>query len=246
MSTTTKSMPVFDADAARVQLGADRFERALRDPRSVELLTWNIFHTLETHYDADWLAYLLQGFGGTAVGAPVRMQLWTGRNADPLLQPSRGYLAQVKERLAAQGAGEDVLADFRAPIEVAVRVESPDVLCLIDTMMDTYERGTDGRDRLLELVDAGLEHSRRLSKQLAVAVLHRSGSPGAQEVSARLNDLRGTLASELPHQPRATEVQLRDVGWQQLLRVWHNEVDYLEIGGSARAFIDHCKAVGLY
>lgn len=246
MTTKTRPMPVFDAAAARAQLGAARYEQALRDPRSVDLLTWNVFHTLETHYDQDWLAYLMQGLGGTGVGPPVRMQLWTGRDADPLLRPSRGYLAQVRERATEAGAGEEALADFRALIEVDVRIESPDVLCLVDAMMDTYERGTEGRDRLLELVDAGLEHSRRLSKILAVAIIHRSGSPGAKEVSARLNQLRGTLADELPHQRGAKRVELRDVGWQQLLRMWEKEVDYLEISGDPRAFIRHCREVGLY
>ena len=72
-------------------------------------------------------------------------------------------------------------------------MESPDVLCLVDVVMDRIDRGTNGRDRLLELIDAGLEHARRLSKTLAVAVVYRSGSPAAKELSARLDELRGSL-----------------------------------------------------
>lgn len=245
MRTKIKPMPVFDADAARAQLGDQRFEQALRDPRSVELLTWNVFHTLESHDDTDWLAYRLQMFGGTDVAPPVRLQLWTGRETDPLLEPSRGYLRQLRERGASAGASEDVISEFKAPMEVGVRIECPDVLCLIDTMMDSYDRGTEGRDRILQLIDAGMEHARRLSKTLAVTVLYRSGSAGAQEVSQRMGELRGALAEELPHQGATAKVQLRDMGWQQVLKVWESEIDYLTIDGSPRAFLAHCRGVGL-
>ncbi|HUG83170.1 MAG TPA: hypothetical protein VMM13_01330 [Euzebya sp.] len=246
MATTTKPMPVFWADRARAQLGDARFEAALGDPLDLDLLTWNVFQSLEAHYDEDWLAYRLQQFGGTAVSAPVRLSMWTGGDAEPLLQPSRGYLAAVRERALAAGASEDAIAAFRAPIEVPVRIESPQVLCLVDTVLDTVERGADGRDRLLELIDAGLEHARRLSKTLAVAVVYRSGSQAAREISSRMDQLRRTLPTQLPHQPDAGTAQLREVGWQQLLRVWESEVDYLDLPGSPRPFLEHVKRHGLY
>lgn len=240
-------MPVFWADQARAELGEDRYADALRDPVSLDLLTWNIFQTLETHSDPDWLAYRLQQFGGTDVSAPVRLQLWTGAQTDPLLQPSRGYLATVKERAAAAGASEDDIARFRDPIEVPVRIESPDVLCLVDTVLDRADRGTAGRDRLLELIDAGIEHARRLSKQLAVAVVYQAGTPAAQELSVRLNELRGgALATALPHQPLAGKVLLREISWQQLVRVWESELGYLDIPGSPKPLLAHLKDVGLY
>lgn len=244
--TTTKPMPVFWADRARAEMGEARYAEALRDPRSVDLLNWNIFQTLETHYDQDWLAYRLQQFGGTELTTPVRLQLWTGAKTDPLLQPSRGYLQAIRERALEAGATDEQIASFRAPIEVPVRMESPDVLCLVHTVMDTTDRGTAGRDRLLELVDGGLEHARRLGKSLAVAVVYLAGSRAATELSARLNELRGTLATELPHQPGARDVQLREVSWQQLVRVWESESDHLDFPGSAKPFLAHCKANGLY
>lgn len=246
MATTTTPMPLFWAEQARAQLGDTRFENATRDPLSVDLLNWNIFQSLQTHYDQDWLAYRLQMFGGTNLSAPVRIQLWTGRDADPVLQPSRGYLKAAAERATAAGATDEEIAAFRAPIEVDVRIESPDVLCLIHTVMDDNERGTAGRDRLLELIDSGLEHSRRLGKELAIGVVYRAGSTAAAELSARLNELRTTLAKELPHQPKAGQVQLRDVSWQQLLRVWESELSYLDTPVSGKAFLSHVKAAGLY
>lgn len=244
MATLTRPMPVFWADDARAQMGDARFTAAQRDPVSVDLLTWNVFQSLETHFDPEWLAYRLQQLGGTGVTTPVRLSLWTGRDSDPLLQPSRGYLAAVRERAA--GASEEDLAAFRAPIEVPVRIESPDVLCLVDTVLDEVDRGSGGRDRLLELIDAGLEHARHLSKTLAVAVVYQAGTPAAKELSARLDQLRRTLPQELPHQPAAGKVQLRDLSWQQLLRVWESELDYLSLPGSAKPFLQHVKRHGLY
>lgn len=246
MATMTKPMPVFWATEARSQLGEQRFAAAQRDPVSLDLLTWNVFQSLETHFDPDWLAYRLQQLGGTQVTAPVRLALWTGSASEPLLQPSRGYLSTVRERALAAGATEEDLATFRAPIEVPVRIESPDVLCLVDVVLDEVDRGSGGRDRLLEVIDAGLEHARHLSKTLAVAVVYRSGTDGAKQLSARLDQLRRTLPQELPHQPGAGKVQLREVGWQQLLRVWESEVDYLSLPTSARPFLEHVKRHGLY
>lgn len=246
MVTTTKPMPVFWPDAARAQLGDDRYHAALRDPLSLDLLTWNVFQSLETHYDQDWLAYRMQQFGGTGVSAPVRMQLWTGTHADNALQPSRGYVAAVRERAEAAGATEEDLAEFRAPIEVPVRIESPDVLCLVDTVLDRLDRGTMGRDRLLEVIDAGIEHARNLSKTLAVAVVYAGGSPAARELSVRMDQLRSDLRRELPHQSKAGDVQLREVSWGQLLRVWESEVDYLDLPGSPKPFLEHVKRNGLY
>ena len=116
MATTTKPMPVFWADKARAEMGDDRFTAEQRDPLSEDLLAWNIFQSLETHSDPDWLAYRMQQFGGTSVSAPLRLQMWTGRDTEPLLQPSRGYLDTIRDRaLAAGAASEDDLAAFRAP-----------------------------------------------------------------------------------------------------------------------------------
>jgi hypothetical protein len=246
MATSTKPMPVFWADDARAQLGAARFEAAQRDPLDLDLLAWNVFQSLETHSDPDWLAYRLQQLGGTGITAPVRLQMWTGATSDPLLQPSRGYVAAVRERALAAGASEADVDRFRQPIGVPVRIESPAVLCLVDTVLDEPDRGAAGRDRLLELIDAGLEHARHLGKDLAVAVVYRSGGAAAKELSARVDQLRRTLPQELPHQPGAKAVQLREVSWQQLLRTWESEVDYLDLPTSPRAFLEHVKRNGLY
>lgn len=246
MVPKTKPMPVFWADQARTELGAERFDRELGDPLSLELLTWNVFQTLETHYDQDWLAYRLQQFGGTQVSAPVRLQLWTGTSAGMQLRPSRSYLNVLRKRAIAAGASGSDVARFGQPIEVPVRIESPAVVCLVDTVLDTLDRGTMGRDRLVEVLDAGLEHARNLSKGLAVAVVYRAGSPAARQLSQRLQQLRTTLPQELPGQADAANVELREVSWQQLLRVWESEVDYLDLPSSPKPFLQHVKRHGLY
>lgn len=246
MATKTKPMPVFWADQARAALGEERFERELSDPLSVDLLTWNVFQTLETHYDQEWLAYRVQQFGGTAVTAPVRFQLWTGRSEGLQLRPSRRYLAAVRERARATGATDSDLARFGQPIEVPVRIEAPDVVCLVDTVLDKMDRGVLGRDRLLEVIDAALEHARNLSKIPAVAVVALGGSEAAKELSGRLAALRAGLPPELPDQSAGRPLQLREVSWQQLLRVWESEVDYLDLPTSPKPFLQHVKRHGLY
>jgi hypothetical protein len=109
-------------------------------------------------------------------------------------------------------------------------------------------RGAGGRDRVVELVDAGLEQARRLSKTLAVAVVYPSGTEVGSEVSARMHRLRdpAVLAAELPHRTQVPPVVLREVPWQQLLRMWEQEQPYLRLGGQpVKAFLEHARALGL-
>lgn len=231
----TKTNPAFYEEDLRLLLADEpgRFERVLEDSDSLDLLTWNVFASLETHTDRDWLAYRLQAFGGTDVRAPVRLSLWTGRYREPLLRPSSGYIETVRGRARRAGGSDEAVAAFTEPVEVPVRIESPDVLVLVDTVLDSYHRGAGGRDRLAELIDAGIDHARRLSKSLAVAVVYKSGTQAAADLSHRLNALRNPdrLAQELAHRERIPEVLLREVPWQQLLRIWEQELDWLELSG---------------
>lgn len=243
-------VPVFYADQLRLELAdqPERLQRALTGDRSVDLLTWNVFASLDTHRDHEYLAYRMQAFGGGAVRAPVRTALWTGRDREPRLAPPPSYVTAVHER--AKGAGGDVrsLDAFAAPIEVPVRLETPDVLVLVDTMLDAYPVGGGGRDRVIELVDVGIDHARRLGKTLAVAVVYDSGSEAAGRVSARMQQLRdpATLAAELPHRPRVPQVLLREVGWQQLVKVWDAEAPHLQLGGQpVKGFRQHLERLGL-
>ena len=217
-------------------------------PDSVALLTWNIFTSLSTHADADWLAHRLQALGGSAVRAPVRISLWTGREREPLLRPSRAYRAALRERSPTAGGDGDGLAPFEQPIEVPVRIESPDALVLVDTIGTQYPRGAGGRDRLLELIDAGLDHARRLSRSLTVTVVYPSGARAAGELSARVNQLRdpGALRTELAYRPSVDPVTLREMTWQRLIHLWNAERPYLDISGQpVRAFLEHLQQRGL-
>lgn len=228
-------MPVFRPDQARLALGDARFERALADPDSLDLLVWNVFSTLETHEDQEWLAYRLQMFGGTKLTVPVRLQLWSGRDTEPLLVPSREYRKLMQERARARGAAVEIAPP--EPIEMAVRIESPQVLCLVDVT---------GTDRLVELVDAGLTHARRLGKDLAVSIVYRAGTPEAAALSRRIARLRdpAELDLALPHRPRTVDLSLREVPWQQLLQVWEAEADHLDLPTSPRPFLRHLAARG--
>jgi hypothetical protein len=247
----TRTNPVFAPDRLQVVLhdDPDRYQRILEDPDSLDLLIWNIFGSLATHSDREWLAHRLQALGGAGVRAPVRLALWTGRDREPRLEPSPGYVAAVRERIEAAGGGEAELREFAGPIEVPVRIESPDVLCLVDPVLERSRRGTSGRDRILELIDAGLEQARRIGRELAVGITYVSGTPAAREVSARVNRLRDPshLAEELPHRdddvPRVT---LREVPWQRLIAMWEQEIPYLRVAGQpVRAFLAHLSERGL-
>lgn len=242
-----RTNPLFDPDALRLEVGDERADAARDDPDNLDLLVWNVFSTLDGHRDREWLAHRLELFGGPGMRAPVRMSLWTGRTQEPMLQPTSGYAAAVRRRADAVGGGD--LEGFLGPVEVPVRIEAPEVLALVDATIDTVPRGNGGRDRLVELIDAGLEHARRVDKRLAVGVVYAAGTPAADELSRRVAALREPegLAAAMDHRRTVAPVVIREVTWQQLLRVWAAEVDYLPVaGGPVKAFLAHCRERGLY
>lgn len=250
MAIRTTTNPVFYGDDLRALLRDDpaRLERMLTEPDSVDLLTWNVFASLDTHSDRDYLAYRLQSLGGGSVRAPVRLSLWTGRDRDPELRPSGAYLDAVRQRILAAGGSAAALDAFDDPIEVPVRVETPDVLILIETALRTPPVGTAGRDRLLELVDAGLEQARRLDATLAIGVVYEAGTPAATQLSARIATLSDgdRLAAELAHREHVPPVIFRELTWQRLLSLWDAERSWLELSGEpVRGFVGHTRRLGL-
>lgn len=248
MLTRNRTNPLFAADSFRLLRGEEATERARNDPDSLDLLIWNVFASLETHSDPRWLAGRLQMLGGPAVREPIRISLWTGAERDPLLQPPSSYLAHVRGRAHEVGAEDSSVADFAAPVAVPVRIESPEVLILVEAVWDQPGLGNGGRDRLAELIDVGLEQARRVGKTLALAVVYRSGTPAASELSQRINALRSekALTTALPHRTSIPPVILREMSWQQLLRIWHSEIEYLDLSGSeVRQFTAHCQERGL-
>lgn len=251
MRTKTTTNPVFFGERALLEISDEaRREALLHDQRSVDLLTWNVFASLERHRDRQWLANRLQLFGGAEVREPVRISLWTGRDRGPRVTPGTAYLAAVRDRMRAAGTDGDALEsavrEFAQPSEVPVRIESPDVLCLVDTYLTARPAGVGGRDRVVELVDNGLEQARRLGKRLAVGVVYPSGTQLGGEVSARMQALRTGLRAELPHRDRLPEVALREVSWQQLLKVWESEIDWMDLDGQpVKQFLAHCSTLGL-
>lgn len=245
----TRTNPVFYPDHLRLSLTDDpqRVEQAFTDPGSIDLLTWNIFASLDTHADDEWVAYRLQALGGTAVDPPVRMSLWSGRSNAPELRSSHAYLEHIRH-YADPGGGAQELSEFADPIEVPVRVETPSVLLLIDTAWHRAPRGNGGRDRFVELIDAGLDHARRVDKKLALGIVYATGSNTGEELSYRINQLRDPdrLAAEMPWRRRIPAVVLREMSWQQLLAVWEQERNYLDLAGQpVRGFLSYAEALGL-
>ena len=83
--TRTRTNPIFYSDRLALLL-ADQPERLTRmrtEPQNVDLLTWNVFASLDTHADQNWLAYCLQEIGGPGLRAPVRISLFSGRHRAP-------------------------------------------------------------------------------------------------------------------------------------------------------------------
>jgi len=250
MRAKTTTNPAFYAERLHTLLVDEpaRRERILRDPRSVDLLTWNIFSSLETHSDPDWLAFRMQDLAGPNVTAPVRLSLWTGRVREPFLHQNRAYLDLVQRRARKVGGDERSVAAFAQPVEVPVRLESADVVGFVETTLDTVPGGAGGRDRIVELVDVGLDQARRLSARLAVALVYRSGTPVGAELAARLQRLQdpAVLAAALPHRPSLPAVTLRELSWQSLLRIWESEISYLRLGGQpVKPFLEHARRLGL-
>lgn len=253
----TRTNPVFYPDRLRLSLHDDaRAERVFTEPRNLDLLTWNIFSSLETHPDSEWLAYRLQPLGGITIAPPIRLSLWSGRHDGPLLQSSPDYLRFIQTRDADLGQTRDAdrgtipsdLAEFAAPIEVPVRVESPQVLLLIDTAWQHAPRGNGGRDRMIELIDAGIDQARRVQKKLAVGVVYDETSATARDLSEHMNTLRDPdrLAAEMPWRSDIAAVILREMSWQKLLVTWEQEREYLDLGGQpVRAFLDYMESLGL-
>lgn len=249
--TKTTTNPVFYEDELALLLAdePERRERLRTEHANADLLTWNVFASLETHSDNAWLAYRLQTLGGPDLRAPLRLSLWTGRLRGSIMRPNPRYLAWVSERVQTAGGSAGDLQAFREPVEVPVRIETPDVLLLVDTVLAAAPRGNGGRDRLAEVIDGGADHARRIGKTLAVAVVYPSGSSVGAELSARVNRLRDptALAEALPHRHEPPAVVLREVSWQQLLRLWDAERGYLRLGGQpVRAFLEHVRELGLH
>ena len=246
----TKTNPVFWPDrlAATFADRPDRLADARTNPRSVDFLTWNVFSALDTHDFPDRLAYRLQSFGGSGVRPPVRLALWVGRDQEPVLRPSPGYLEEIGRRATAAGGSAEALSAFAAPVEVDVLVETPEVLVLVDTTIDRLPLGNGGRDRLVELVDVGLDQARNLGSTLAVAVVYASGTRSATELSRRVNELRdpAALQAALPHRRNLPPVVLREVTWQSLLAAFEADLEYLHLDGQpVRRFLEHARSIGL-
>lgn len=236
--TTTRTNPAFYADRLRLvfQDQPERLQRMIEDPDSTDLLTWNVFSSLDTHRDQDWLAHRLQPLGGPGLRAPVRISLFSGRTQMPYLTPSPAYVRFVEERSAGLRGGREALGELTQPIEVPVRIETPDVLLLVDTAGDQLRSGAGGRDRLIELVDTGLEHARRLGTDLSVGLISAIGATAIGDRVRRLRDA-AQLADEVPWRSDLPPVGLGHMTWAELLALWDQEAAYLDLAGQpVRAF----------
>ena len=248
MLTKNRTNPLFSEGAFRLVAGDERADRARNDPDSVDLLVWNVFSSLETHSDQRWLANRLQILGGPAVREPVRLALWAGADRDPRFRPPASYVNYVRSKAAAVGGDDDSVKEFAAPVTVPVTIDSPDVITCVDAVLDQTSTGHGGRERLIELIDVALEQGRRVGKTAAVAVIYAAGTAAAAQLSPRINALRSerVLAAELPHRESVPPVVLREISWQQLLRVWSAERDYLDLSGQpVKPFLAHCRDRGL-
>lgn len=240
--TRTRTNPVFYQDRLELLL-ADQPERLARmrtEPHNVDLLTWNVFASLDTHSDQDWLAYRLQEIGGQHLRAPVRISLFSGRHRAPLLTPSVSYLRDIHRRTGVTHATSDGIAEFEQPIEVPVRIETPEVLLLVDTGRQRLRTGAGGRGRLPEIIDCGLEHARRLSSRLSVGLVLDADSTVLATVPQMAT--ADSVAPMLPWLDRAPQVEIHGTSWDRLLTLWHDEAAYLHLSSQpVRAFESYAR-----
>jgi hypothetical protein len=230
--TRTRTNPIFYRDRLEALLAGepDRLEHIRTEPGSIELLTWNIFASLDTHRDPAWLAYRRQPLGGDALRAPVRISLFSGAHRMPYLQSSPAYVDAIHRRTGVNHGVTDSVAVFEQPIEVPVRIETPDVLLLVDTGFDRLRVGSGGRDRLAELADAGLEHARRLSSSLSLGVVANAGSAVLQTRVKQLAD-QPAVAQLLPWRRAVPAMEVHGMSWTALLRLWQEEHRDLDLDG---------------
>ena len=244
--TTTKPNPVFYADQLELALGAEhpRVDGITHERDSVDLLTWNVFAALDTDTDREYLAGVMRPLCGNDLRAPVRLSLWTGRDRAPKLEPSRAYVRHLEQTTEGTIDRQTVTQ----PIEVPVRIEASNVLGFAEVTQGALPGGTAGRDRLIELLDAGIVHAHRLGKALSVAVVYRHGTPEASELSARINQLRrpDELRAAMPWVTTFPDIRLRELSLQQLAQTWERERKHLRLHGQpAKAFSAHIRQLGL-
>lgn len=226
--------PAFYAERLRLWFAdePDRLSAIMADPHSRALWAWNVFASLETHEDQPWLAWRLQELG-PQLRDPVRLSLFTGRTRTPLLDPSRDYERWLLRRTARYGHDDDVRRAFLAPVEVPVRIETPDVLVVVDTATWRLRAGAAGRDRLAELVDVGLQAARRICCGLAVVVVYDDHDDASADLARRLDDCRdaAAVARLVPWWHAPAEALVRGVGWRTVVRVWDEERPWLDLSG---------------
>jgi len=241
--TRTRTNPIFYRERLELMLRdePERLERMRTEPANADLLTWNVFASLDTHDDPDWLAYRLQAVGGPNLRAPVRISLFSGRHRAPYLRPSTAYLREIHRRAGVAHGDDDDVAVFEEPIEVPVRIETPDVLLLVDTGRQRLRSGASGRDRFVEIVDAGLEHARRLSSRLSVGIVLDDDSAVLQ-VEVPLLATSERLAASLTWRDDLPRIDVHGTAWSTLLALWEDEAGNLDLGGQpTRAFRSYAE-----
>jgi len=241
--TRTRTNPIFYRDRLELILRdePERLERMRTEPANTDLLTWNVFASLDTHDDQDWLAYRLQEIGGPNLRAPIRISLFSGRSRAPHLRPSTAYLREIHRRAGVAHGDHDGVAVFEEPIEVPVRIETPDVLLLVDTGPQRLRSGAGGRDRIAEVVDSGLEHARRLSSRLSVGIILDDDSSVLRSEIPQLATSAG-LAPRLPWRGELPRVDVHGSGWSTVLAMWDDEARSLDLGGQpTRAFRSYAE-----
>lgn len=242
--TRTRTNPVFYEDRVELLLRDDpeRLERMRTEPANVDLLTWNVFASLDTHDDPDWLAYRLQVLGGPNLRAPIRISLFSGRQRAPYLRPSASYVREIHQRAGLAHTAADGIAVFEEPIEVPVRIETPDVLLLVETGQQRPRAGAGGRERIAEIVDAGLEHARRLSLRLALGLVLDDDSEVLRSRVPQLATADG-MRELLPWRDAPPRVAVHGTAWSALLAIWEEESGRLALGGQpVRAFRTYADA----
>ncbi|HSJ45850.1 MAG TPA: hypothetical protein VK923_14320 [Euzebyales bacterium] len=241
--TRTRTNPIFYHNRLELMLRdePERLERMRTEPANADLLTWNVFASLDTHDDQDWLAYRLQDIGGPNLRAPVRMSLFSGRVRAPYLRPSTAYVREIHRRAGVAHGDHDGVAMFEEPIEIPVRIETPGVLLLVDTGRQRLRLGAGGRDRIAEVVDSGLEHARRLSSRLSIGIVLDGDSDVLRsEVPTLATSER--LVERLPWRGALPHVELHGAGWSTALALWEDEARHLDLGGQpARAFQSYAE-----
>jgi hypothetical protein len=199
---------VFKADDFRDNLIIDRYDNVfatmrgekinhLRSENSEDVLTWNVFRSLQKINPSLWLSPLFaRAFNTNLAEEPrvVTLDLW------PRLAPPPAL------RLFQKDEGDS---------EIDVRIETERFVCFIEAKyksdISVNTKNNPDRDQIIRYLDLGTWHAGRRDFYFALLVLDEAHSADGLATLKRYDTERSMILAQLPHRTDGLE-NLKGIG----------------------------------